>query len=153
MPPPAFPLVNGRRKSWSSIKFMNGLTEEKGISGVDFSCTVSREADMGAGRFKLGDTEGSVSYAASLTFKLENFVPFCEALAPAGGWMDTMFGMLLAFRESGDSPLIKVDLVGLLMNENGHSYSQGDGGLEVSVPLTISYYLVNGLAPVLGQPL
>lgn len=151
MAAPVFPLVNGRRKSFSSIKFMQGTEEERGITNVNFSVQVAREEDRGAGRFKLGDTEGIVTYTSSLTFKFENLVAFCERIAPDGGWMDTMFGMMLVFRESGQSPLIAVDLVGLIMSSNEQDFSEGP--LGVTVPCTIGYYLVNGKPPVAGQPL
>jgi hypothetical protein len=145
------PRVNGVVMSWSRIRHMHEADSLQGIRDVGFKCTVNGVAVYGSGRFKLGTTEGTVGYEGSLTFVFDYFYPFCKKLAPAGGWMDVKFDLVEVFRERDGSPQITVELIGLKMKENDHSFAQGDDGLEVTVPCELDKYLVDGLEPVIRE--
>jgi hypothetical protein len=142
----SIPLVNGFRYGWASIAVQNGPDKMPGLRGVSFKCAQELGESRGAGVQKLGDIRGPVTFEASITLLLEDQFDFCTALGEF--YMSTPFGLLVKYEEG--TTINRVELVGCKIKEEDHTHAPGAEGLEVTMPLAISYYLKNGLLPVAG---
>ncbi len=147
----SYPLVNGFRYAWASIEVLDGPLTMPGIRSINFKASQAIGSARGAGIQEHGKTRGDLTFTASMTMLAEEQFNWVTSIGDE--YMSHIFGLLVKFEElqNGTPNINRVELVGLQIQEEDHAFAPGPDGLEITMPLGISYYLKNGLKPVRGM--
>lgn len=153
MAAPLVPLINGRRYSWASIEVKVAGRILTGITEVSYKNTVEREGVRGAGRQKLGTTEGDLDSEASMTLLAEDYYALLDLLAPNKvGAFDKQFTVVVSYTAPNNATITDT-IVGASLKEGDHSHSRGTEALTVTCPLDCMYVLENGHRVIEGMKL
>lgn len=145
----SYPSVNNRRLSWVSIKLKYSApgkpsTDTLGFKDISYKTTIERQPVYGAGREILGYTAGVKKDEASVKMLAEEQKLLIAILGE--GFMDIPLTWVVFMQEGSEKHTDTI--VGALMKENDHQFSQGPDGLEVTMPFDVHYVLYDGKAPI-----
>lgn len=140
-----YPLINGNRYSWASVRIRVGSTEYMDVTEISYSHTMERGTVRGVGAQKLGMTRGEYDAEASITFLKEGFDQLVEALGE--GYMEIPFDVAVTYADEGQDTNTD-QLVGCRISSIEKNPSQGTDGLTVSCELDVQYIIENGVKPL-----
>lgn len=151
-----YPLINGKRYSFSSIDFRIGFISVLGISEISYSSSIEPGVVRGTHPQILGYTKGEYSCEASISIYKEEWN---EAIAPlallgGGGILEAIIpAITVTYAEQGNATWTDV-LIGCRISSIEDSVSSGTDPATVTVslmPLYIEYNGVKPMAKMLGQ--
>lgn len=138
------PMVNGKRHAWASIRInMLGRTVD-GITSIEYTDTVEKQDNYGAGMFP--NNRGAGKYAATCKLKLYNFEIVALQQATGGKRLQDipMFDVTVTYLPEGADETV-VDVVkNCEFKGNGRTASQGDMLLEQEFELICSHIKWHG---------
>lgn len=145
----SYPSLNNRRVSWVSIKLKFSApgkpsADTLGFKDVSYKTILERSSVYGAGRQIQGYTAGTLKDEASITMLFEEQRVLLAILGE--GFMDAPLTWVVSFAEGSEKHTDTI--VGALMKEIDHQFSQGPDGLAVTMPFDVHYILYDGKAPI-----
>jgi hypothetical protein len=143
-----FPLINGRRYSYASVKIRVGGTEYTGVKEISYSWSIERSKVRGVGIQPLGMTRGEYDCEGSITLYREDYDELITSLG--NGYAEAIFTIAVSYADEGQSTVTD-ELRGCSLAGAEKSPSQGTDALEVSCDLSIAYILENGKKPLVGM--
>lgn len=143
-----YPLINGYRQDWSSVKAKLGGANLTGIKEITYSHTIDRGEVRGQGPQIMGYTRGEYKAEGSITFLKEEYDDLVVKLGD--GYMEAIFDISVSYGATG-GPVSTDQLVGCRLGKAEKSPSQGTDGLEVSCDLHILYIIENGKKPLVDM--
>ena len=149
-----YPLINGVRHDFSSVRFKLRGVPVTGISAVNYSARKEPGKVYGTSSRLLGKTPGVVDFSASVTVYENEWAYITAALAipsaaGAAGLMTESFDIIVQY-VTGNASLTTDTLVGCTITEIGASHSQGNSPLVRQITLQPMNIKFNG-ANVLNE--
>ena len=140
--PIAFPLVNGVRHAFASIKLQIGNTKFVGFKAINYNMSKSREMARGNHPDPLGKTRGDNDYKCDCEIYLAEFNLFIASLGP--GWGQIFFTILVSYSENGFD-VTQDQILGCTIDEVDASQSQGPAALTRKLTFNPLKILYNGV--------
>lgn len=142
----SYPLINGVRHDFSSIRASIGTFNIFGITAVDYTIAKPVGDVYGTSAQRLGRTRGQLKVTGSLTMYQTEFAALTQMLgASSYALMETEFPMIVQYRDGGVEQLITDTLSGCLITNIGNSHSSGNNALVVKLDLDINEVMLNGV--------
>lgn len=142
-----YPLINGVRYSYSSIKLTVNGKQIVGHKEVSYKQSKEPGHVRGAHPEKLGRTQGDLENEASLSLYEEEWNELLDALGD--GYMDKVFDITVVYATNEDVTRIATDkILGCQIKDIDKSRSQGNEGLEVKLELDVMEIHLNGKKPL-----
>lgn len=136
-----FPLVNGVRHSFTSIKAQFNNIDFVGFTDINFDEKLEGGDVRGASPQLIGQTVGDYKATANFTMLLSNADALIASLGD--GYGVVRFDINVAFRAAGE-PMSYVLIKGARISGKSNAHAQGANGLVVKFDLTPLYILTNG---------
>lgn len=147
-----YPLINGRRHSWSSIEIRVAGQIVLGLTELNYSATLDPGIVRGAGSLPIGMTQGNAEFDADFSILLEEFNNLMERLGP--GSMLVPFDIVASYDESESGLSTIVDTIQncrITKIEASNSSGTTDGTTRKCTVKHIGI-LYNGVSPMPQQP-
>jgi hypothetical protein len=140
-----YPLINGTKHDFTSIRAeINGI-KIFGISAIDYTIAKPVSDVYGTSSMRLGRTRGQLKFTGSLTLYETEFAALTQSLAVVNeALMEKEFLIIVQYSDGG-LPLITDQLIGCMITNIGHSHSQGNNALVVKLELDIDEITLNGV--------
>jgi len=142
--PLQFPLVNGNRYAWSSVRIQANGQRYVGVKGVNYSQEVAPGEVYGTHAQKIGRTRGEVKPEASIELYKEEFDALINDLGD--GFYEVEFEVVVSFDESGRVITDQIHSCRIKKPDSGHS--QGPDALTVKVDLDVMWIEYSGKKPL-----
>lgn len=151
MPSLAYPLINGFRYDFSSIKFNFLGFQYVGIKAINYKSSKKPGDVRGTHAQLLGRTRGQ--YSAEASFEMfreewDTFIKLLKATSPGIGFMEAAFDINVGYSEALTAPMQQDDLIGCVISEVDTSNSQGGDALTVKASLHVLIIKHNGQLPL-----
>lgn len=143
----SYPLVNGVRYSFSSIKLTFNGKQVVGFKEISYKQTKEPSAVRGAHPQKLGRTQGELEEESSLTVYEEEWNELLDILGD--GYMDAVFDITVTYATNELVTRVVTDKIfGAQIKGIDKSRSQGPDGLEVKLDLDVMEIHLDGKKPL-----
>jgi len=131
------PLINGKSYTWAGITVNIGGVPVAGIIAISYSRKQEKTNNYGAGANPVSRGRGNKEYEASITLHMEEVERILLA-APNRDLLDIpAFDVNITFQEAPEQ-IANHRLVSCEFTEEAVDVSQGDGVIEMELPLVIA---------------
>lgn len=152
-------LINGALYDYSAIEIAIGVRMFNRVTSINYEHGVEQGELRGNSPFLIGTTRGIYTATGSMTLYKEEFDALTTMLmgmpgpgsAPAGGWMEKRFPIIVTFAEPSSGKLITDQLEGVRILRSRDNYSAGADALMTECDLHISKVVLNGKYAVLDN--
>ena len=144
--PIQYPLINGMRHSFASIKLQIQNTKFTGFKSINYNYAKTREEARGNHPDALGKTRGENAYKCDVEVYLAEFNAFIATLG--AGWGQIFFTVLVSYSENGFD-ITQDTILGCTIDEIDASQGQGPSALTRKLTFAPLKILYNGLD---GEP-
>lgn len=141
-----YPLINGKRRDFSSLELVVSGLIFTGVKAVDYSDSLEPGIVYGTGALPIGTTRGQYKAQGSITLYRAEFDALIATLGDA--YMEKYFDVVASYADDGDSAVTVDTLVGCRIKNVGNSHSSGGDALEMKIDLHVHYIKRNGTAPL-----
>lgn len=144
---PSYPLINGHRYDWSSVRITIDGIPYTGVKALSYKQTLTPGVVRGTTSQVTGRTRGQYEAEGTIELWKEDYQVLIAALSAGGtrGYMETAFTALSQY-SSGVLSVVKDTLAGVRLTSDEDSHNESADGLSVSCDLSIMYLLRNGLS-------
>ena len=104
-----YPMINGLRYSWASVRIQADGNEYVDIKDITYSHTIDRGEVRGSGPQLLGFTRGEYKAEGSITFLKEGYDALIAAFGD--GYLEHVFDIAVSYADEGQ-PTVTDQLVG-----------------------------------------
>lgn len=143
---PPYPLVNGRRFDWSSVKVKVKGTTYIGIKAVNYKQSLKPGVVMGTSPQPIGHTLGVYEPEAGMEMYFAEWEDLKAALGD--GYMAAVFDVIVQYSVAKGQPVITDEIRGVRITAVDKSFSQSGDPLSVKLDLFVMGILENGAKPL-----
>lgn len=130
--------INGRTYDWGMIRVGIGGVPTMNCTAIDYSDDQEVVAVYAGGRLPVGYGKGRITCAATITLLMED-VAALQSSAPNGRLQDIApFSVTVSYLHPDTNKVHTDILKGCVMTGNSRSWSEGDAGKTVQIPLLVS---------------
>ena len=145
-------LINGAAFDFSTIEVVIGPRTFARVNSINYEHGVDQGEVRGTSPFVLATTRGQYSASGSMTIYKEDFDQLTTMLlampgpgaAPAGGYMEKRFPIVVTYAEASSQKLVTDTLIGCRILRARDAHSAGADSLNVEMDLHIMKVLHNG---------
>lgn len=136
--PIPYPLVNGKRYSFTSIEFLFGTIPLIGIKSLNYGSSLEPGKVYGTNANKIGRTEGQADHTCDAEVYLLEWNAFLAVVGPTGiltgGFGAVVFPIVVNYAEAG-MPVITDIIDGCRITKVDHSNQTGSDASTVKLTI------------------
>jgi hypothetical protein len=152
--PIKYPLLNGKRYSFTSIEFLFGTIPLIGIKALNYESSLEPGKVRGTNANKIGRTEGEADHTADAEIYLLEWNVFLAAVGPtgllAGGFGAVSFPIVVNYAEDVSQPVVTDIIEGCRITKVGISNQSGADPATVKLTLDPMDIKWGGLFSIAG---
>lgn len=144
-----YPLINGHRFDWSSVRIAFNGALFTAVKSVNYSNKLDPGYIRGTNSQYIGRTRGEYSPGGSIEFYKEEYYDFIKTITANGarGYMEVAFGMTVQYETFGRAVLTDT-IAGARITSDEDDHGESPDGLSIKCDLSPMYILRNGFSPI-----
>lgn len=143
----AYPLINGHRFDWSSVRVTIDGVPYTGVKSINYRQALTPAVVRGTRAQPTGRTRGIYEPEGSIELYKEDYQEVIKALSANGlrGYMEYAFQIIVQY-SSPNQAVITDTLAGVRLASDEDAPAEGGDPFTVNCDLSIMYVLRNGLS-------